>query len=184
MATVACAIPEISDIPNSRLKVIVGGILLSSTGKMTTFSKSQRNAALRDNLGFIRETHRMLGPGKSGDGAAATRQKNFSRVGVLAAVYLTRQRRGPRAMQFWREVIEESNPAPNSGSRILATWLGAVRMGASSAKSNTSKSVTYKEMLVKSIHAFNAWAQGADKVILKYYTDAPIPEPATIRTDV
>lgn len=104
--------------------------------------------------------------------AQFTGRRQFSGVGVVAAIFATWSRSPRLATEFWTQVAEESHPDNWNGSRVLAAFLrdniGRRKFGTSTPLYN--QRVYY----VKSIHGWNAWRRNAT-TDLKYHENCQWP---------
>ena len=101
------------------------------------------------------------------------RHRHLHRSPVVAAMFGSWQKDTAAATTFWIAVRDGTSkvgdPDRKLNQYLLTTSVG--RKGLSSENRNVSE----KEMLVRCIHAWNAWRRG-EKSDLRYYPDSKVPE--------
>lgn len=102
--------------------------------------------------------------------------KHLQRVPVVCAMMACYDKGQNLARDFWSTVRDESAPDRDDATRTLARFL--LRCILSSGRGTTKrdqKSVGFREMYVKCLHAWNAWRKG-ETTSLAYHVAAPIPK--------
>lgn len=131
---------------------------------------AERAELLLDNIDFAIWANDILFPSE----ATGQKQRDGAhiwRAAIVAAMYSTWKKAKSDSEKFWIEVRDESG-IHGSPSRALAKFL--VRSQARTIMKSAKETVTFKEMYVKSIHAWNAFRKGST-TDLKYYSNAKLP---------
>jgi hypothetical protein len=127
----------------------------------------EKAARIPQEIPFLRWASQFIRSG----GNTSVSKIGMNRSPVAAAMYKTFHVNTNLATEFWTLVIEESSSLASCPTRKLARTLitTSVRGG-----SRVRKSAGNHEMLVKCIHAWNAWCVGKETT-LAYYPEAPTP---------
>ena len=96
------------------------------------------------------------------------------RVPVFAAMARTWLKDSKAADRFWDLVRYESGPVFTSPDRKLAAWLKSIYLRVDRWTKAKQRPAEDKEIMVKCLHAWNAWRENRD-TDLRYYRDKPIP---------
>lgn len=97
--------------------------------------------------------------------------RHMIRVPVIAAMFGTWTRDKDKADAFWTAVKNETGEKPELPDRRLAKYLQSVEC----MKTNSMGASGYREIYVKSLHAWNAWRR-EESTILRYYEESDIPK--------
>lgn len=166
----ARSVPELANVHKSTIRLAAAGMGYARWERTTCTghsSNEDRANLLINNPDFVLWLE-----------ALQTKLKDnlfLHRGPVVAAMFKTWERDQEECDAFWNEVKTGSNTDTKSPSRVLQRWLLGVIL---SRKGNKDIEQTHDhEMLVKCIHAFNAWKRG-ESTKLKYYAAVGTPEVA------
>jgi len=108
------------------------------------------------------------------EGAAAG--KHMVRTGVVAAMYTTWKKSQKDATRFWLAVKNETGDKPKCPDRVYSKFLLTTGVGNGSQNSRRKiKVASAREMMVKGIHAWNAWRIGETPKSLAYHVESKVP---------
>jgi hypothetical protein len=130
---------------------------------------AERAELLLDHVDFVLWLDTILYP-KDGN---ARRAKHLLRGPVVAAILGTWLSSEESSDSFWRHVRDEDQ-AQGLPTRVLAKWLSEVTFKNHHSGTPGKKSVQFREMFVRCLHAWNAWRTNT-RTSLKYHANAPIP---------
>lgn len=126
-----------------------------------------RAALLLEHRDFVIWLHGILSGGE-------TDASHLRRAPAAAAMFKTFQRAPEKATDFWMLVRLESGPDRDSPDRVLARWLRSTAVSMGMGARSKKKHASCHEVMVKCVHAWNAWRRG-ERSYLKYYADKPTP---------
>lgn len=139
---------------------------------------AERAEELLDNSDFVKWLECTLGNASGGstrDRIAQGSALPLRRAPVAAAMLAT-YRKGPRmADEFWKTVRDETAPTRDDPTRVLNRFLTSSIIAGGKGGRTDKKSVGFREMYVKCIHAWNAWRKG-ERTQLSYHAKAPLPQ--------
>jgi hypothetical protein len=161
----ASTCPELAEMDGRFLTGVVSGMGYHSRGDdYWDMQPAERAEILLSDTDFVVWAWRLFGPPQENVGHV----RKILRQGILAAMYGTYLKDRVRAEEFWKLVRDESSPTPDTPDRKLARYLATVttRQGGHMAT---------REMMVKAIHAWNAWKR-KEKSNLNYYKDKEVPK--------
>ena len=96
------------------------------------------------------------------------------RAAVVAAMLGTFNRSQKDADAFWKAVRDETDPSRDSPTRKLARLLKQKTVRSAMVAPKGKEVVTFREMYVKCLHAWNAY-RGSATTDLKYFPQAKVP---------
>ncbi len=172
----AASCPSLEGVPIRRvMNYVAGKTIALNDGNNANITPTDRHRIVTEDAAVIRAISDGLGATKEVT-AATLGFRNLERVSVFAAIYRTFAVHGENCLPFWKEVREECHPQYSSPSRYLARFL----TGAKSGSSRSGNLVSNREVMCRSIYAFNTWACGRTIQITKYYADKPSPTVAPV----
>lgn len=165
--TFAAAVPELAVIPHRTINVCVAGL---SIGTFGVAYRERNDSVTRAGLlhvhpGFPVWFHGLIG-------TMAGKNRHIYRASVVAAMFMTWQKARGKATEFWG-MVNDGSGKHRGPTWILREYLRDSRVlsrGVTAGIKNTDQ----KAMLVKCIHAWNAWRRDAS-TDLKYHPTAKIP---------
>lgn len=101
--------------------------------------------------------------------------RHLLRSSVIAAMFRTFEKNRRQATEFWRLVAEESHPANNHPTRVLARWLLTHGLHAGATQKQTQGLDSVRGMYVRCLLAWNAWRAGRDEVALRFSPQTETP---------
>lgn len=102
------------------------------------------------------------------------KNRQLSRVGVMAAMFATWGKNVALCKEFWGHVRDE-DLTKDDPTRTFANWLDQAEKDALRSRATEWTSRAY---YVKAHHAWNAWRRG-ETTSLRYHESAPLPELAS-----
>jgi hypothetical protein len=90
---------------------------------------------------------------------------------VVAAMFSTYTRDQMAAGTFWTAIRDETGVHPGTPDRKLARYLMTTVLDAGDTRKTK---VDQREMMVKCLHAWNAWRRG-ETTNLNYFPNKPLP---------
>lgn len=168
--SVAATIPELAEMSMPFVNLCVSSICLAKMGDKfhELTSQLQRAEYLRKEVKFAQWMEELVGscPGMK-------ESKHLWRSPVGAAMYLTFHKDAKAASEFWNKV-KIGGATPKSPEQKLERFLLGASLGTTS-RASAAATVGRREMLVKCLHAWNAWRTGS-VTDLKYYPATDIPK--------
>lgn len=157
--------PIFADIPSKLLNLCVTGMAMAIFGLSCSYGKrrAEKAALLIKNPAFVLFCSRILRGVKDAD------SRHVRRSPVFAAIFDTWQKHPKLAGDFWRLVVTGEGTDVNAADRVLNRYLMSVGL-----RSAGKAAASHREMLVRCIHAWNAWRSG-ERTNLRYSPDKPIP---------
>ncbi len=160
-ASFAGTVPELRHLSTRMLNVLAAGINYCDFGdEYQKLQATDRAERLLDEVPFC-VFFCEVAAGKEGE-------RKFRRLAVVAAALLTYRKTPVQAKEFWNSVREETGPNPRDADRMLGKYLGGTM------NSRTYKGRPNREIMVKCLHAWNAWRRG-ETTNLNYREDKPVP---------
>ena len=185
----AGAIHDLRELPASCIVQAISGIALhdanGNMSKLAATTPAERAEALFDHVEFVQWLHTVLSntlnplPASHGGcgltmGKGRSKQnkaKHLSRAPVIAAMLATWKRDPMAAGTFWCAVRDETGAHPGTPDRKIARYLMQVCLDSGSA---SKVKVDQRQMMVKCLHAWNAWRRG-ETTNLNYHADREVP---------
>lgn len=167
----AATIPELKGVPTKiiNLTVTAAAYLKWDESAIRRVSPAERAEELLDRSDFVKWLCPMIGGAKTTKSAPA---KHLVRSPVVTAMMATHDRSPNVATRFWEEVRDESHPDRDNPTRVLARYLVRVALN---GRGSNREPVHFREVYVKSLHAWNAYRAG-ETTSLNYHAKAPIPK--------
>lgn len=158
----ACS-PLLCDIPCRIVNLCASGIAYA-TWEDAMFNKSPelRSQLMVDNAAFVVWMYDLFSAGE---------WKHLKRAGVIAACFKTYAKSQKASQEFWSLVRDGSGSNHRSPDRVLNKFLLTSRVR---GQANHAATETTRSMMVKSLHAWNAWRRG-EQTDLKFYPKAKTP---------
>lgn len=154
--------PRISGIKPTWIEKATAGIMCwANEGRIRMLQTNERPKVMHENVEFVEFVHQFV------------KTRRLSKPGVIAAIYATYLKNDDEAHNFWAMVRDETAAEPKHPSRIISNFLKENELGSSTSR--MSQKWTPRAVMVKCVHAWNAYRKN-EKTDLKYYADAPIPE--------
>lgn len=178
-ASFAGTVKELKDLPIKVIRSAITGMAYHHFGQ-DLYGKTQpqeRAEMLLDCPEFGVWLYRLLEQGlteaEGGFLRGGHKGGHILRQPVVASVFASWQKSKQAALEFWREVINETNPKPESPSRKLARYLQVTSL--KSRGGEKIKMAGTREVYVKCLHSWNAWRKN-EPTNLRYQADKPVPE--------
>lgn len=169
--SVSASDPRLAGVFKTNLTLAIASIVYAKRGETAYqgLPRSQRADLLLEEIGFTIWLDHLLDHANNGNRYLAV-------MGVGAAMYLTFKKYPKLSEEFWMEVRDGLNPNPEAPSRKLQRWLltGTTAGRAERYAHKRDRGKDRRELLVRCIHAWNAWRKGTS-TNLNYYEDADIP---------
>lgn len=170
--TFAASVPELCDIPIRTLNICVSGMAYAILElNVTSETPLEKAARIPQEVPFLRWAAQFI----RGGGSTSVSKIGMNRSPVAAAMYKTFHANTNLATEFWTLVVEESSSLASCPTRKLARSLVTTSVRGSS---RIRKSTGNHEMMVKCIHAWNAWCTG-EETRLAYHPEAATPAVCT-----
>lgn len=158
--------PDFDDVPARSINAIISGISYALWEDSYYSQDAESRAQLiLTNKEFALFVHSILSDGEAKDA------KRCARSPVIAAMFLSWKKSKTDAAKFWAAVRDGTGAKPEDADRKLNKLLLTVGLR---LRRTDIPSMGHREMLVKCIHAWNAWRKG-ETTDMRFHADKPTP---------
>lgn len=164
----AAADPRLLEVSRRILSVCASGIAFSIwEDSLYQHKREDRAMLLLQNADFVLYCNTALAGATSNVG-------HVKRSPVVAAMHKTYAKSRKASVEFWELVRDGSGPDHTSADRMLNKYLLKTSVGRGRGADKTKSQDDHRAMMVRCIHAWNAW-RGGDSTNLAYHEDKPTP---------
>lgn len=164
----AASVPELAGIQGRIINLSVTGISYATWEEAyATHAPEDRAQFLIAHKDFILWIDTVLGH------IGAKKVRFMMRSPVVAAMFMTWKKAKGASKEFWEAVRDETGTKPDLPDRKLARFL-ITNVLHHRKSAPDKKSTLSREMMVKCIHAWNAWRTDGPTT-LPYHANSPIP---------
>jgi hypothetical protein len=163
---------DLSDLPSKLVNICVTAICFSRWSDQYT----SRSAAERAEVLLEDESKRFIAWASTVLGSKNDSTRHLWRSPVVSAMHSCYSKCKRDANEFWLAVRDGTGETPKTPDRILNKFLLSTGVGPNGGPDHRrrSKTASTREMVVRCIHAWNAWRR--DSVTdLRYHAQAKIP---------